>query len=70
MKKLIITMGCLTTIVLMSSCIADSVESSNDETLKTQNQVTLPTNQSAIDGLNAPTPSTESDIDGVNPPRP
>lgn len=63
-------MGCLTTIVLMSSCTADSIESSNDETLKTQNQVTLPTNQSTIDGLNAPTPSTESDIDGVNPPRP
>jgi ABC-type oligopeptide transport system substrate-binding subunit len=70
MRKLVIAIGCLTTILLMSSCTADSVESSNNETLKTQNQVTSPANQSAIDGVNPPRPSTESAIDGVNPPRP
>jgi hypothetical protein len=56
MKKLLIAMGCLTAIVLMSSCTADSVENSNNETLKTQNQVTSPANQSAIDGVNPPRP--------------
>lgn len=70
MKKLVIAISCLTAIVLMSSCTADSVESSNNETLKTQNQITPPANKSAIDGVNPPRPSTESDIDGVNPPRP
>ncbi|HEU4790687.1 MAG TPA: hypothetical protein VFS71_13460 [Flavobacterium sp.] len=73
MKKLVIVIGCLSAIVLMSSCTADSIESSNNETLKTQNQITLPANQSAIDGVNPPRPlliESDSDIDGVNPPRP
>ncbi|MBW4359331.1 hypothetical protein [Flavobacterium taihuense] len=56
MKKLIIAIGCFTAIVLMSSCTADPVESSNNETLKTKNQVILPANQSAIDGVDPPRP--------------
>ncbi|MFV5700202.1 hypothetical protein ACM55H_17730 [Flavobacterium sp. ZT3R17] len=56
MKKLLIAMGCVAAIVLMSSCTADSVENSNNEILKTQNQVTSPANQSAIDGVNPPRP--------------
>lgn len=39
MKKLVIAIGCLTAIVLMSSCTADSVESFNNKTLKNQNQI-------------------------------
>lgn len=39
MKKLVIAMGCLTSVVLMSSCTADSVESSDNETLKNLNQI-------------------------------
>lgn len=56
MKKLLMAMGCVAAIVLMSSCTTDSIESSNNETLKIQNQVTSPANQSAIDGVNPPRP--------------
>lgn len=56
MKKLVIAISCLTSIVLMSSCTADSVENSNNETLKTQNQVTSPVNPSAIDDPIPPRP--------------
>nr|WP_314897229.1 hypothetical protein [uncultured Flavobacterium sp.] len=56
MKKLVFAMGCVAAVILMSSCTTDSVESSNNETLKTQNQVASPANQSAIDGVNPPRP--------------
>lgn len=69
MKKLVIKIGCLTAIVLMSSCTADSIENPNNETLKSVNQFSSPANQSAID-VNPPLPSTEAPIDDVNPPRP
>lgn len=56
MKKLVIAIGCLMTIVLMSSCTADSVESSNDKTLKNQNKFNSSANHSTIDGVNPPRP--------------
>lgn len=56
MKKLVIAISCLTAIVLMSSCTADSVESSNNETLKNQNQIPSTANPSAIDDPIPPRP--------------
>lgn len=44
MKKLITTFGCLTAIILMSSCTADSVEGPNTEALNKETKVTPPTN--------------------------
>lgn len=44
MKKLIIAIGCLTAVILMSSCTLDSVDNSNNENLRNLNQIsTLPT---------------------------
>jgi hypothetical protein len=44
MKKLITTFGCLTAIILMSSCTADSVEGPNTEALNKETKVTPPAN--------------------------
>ncbi|WP_337965408.1 hypothetical protein [uncultured Flavobacterium sp.] len=39
MKKLITTFGCLTAIILMTSCTADSVEGPNTEALKKETKL-------------------------------
>jgi|GEM_PF-6545648 len=59
MKKLITTFGCLTAIILMSSCTADSVEGPNTEALQKETKISPPTNTS--------TPNTSSKAaDGVD----
>lgn len=70
MKKSVIKIGCLMAIVLMSSCTAESIENSNNETLKNLNLFTSVANQAAIDDLTPPLPITDVPIDDVNPPRP
>ncbi len=41
MKKLLLTMGCITAVILMSSCTADSVEDIKNENSTNSNQIPI-----------------------------
>lgn len=52
MKKLLIAMGCISAIIFMSSCTADSLEYVEKENLNNYNQISV----SAIDEVTPPPP--------------
>jgi hypothetical protein len=60
MKKLLIVMGCITAIILMSSCTTDSVEDIEKENSNNSNQISVSATGDTIPGVTIET------LDGVD----
>jgi len=56
MKKLVLTMGCIATILLTSSCTADSPVETQNEKLTIPAKVSDPRTDISADGIDNPTP--------------
>ncbi|TDE52710.1 hypothetical protein [Flavobacterium sp. GT3P67] len=59
MKKLLIAMGCISAIILMSSCTTDSLESDKKENSNNYNKISV----SATDEIASPPPPLIDDRD-------
>lgn len=71
MKKLLFAIGCFATILLTSSCTADSPVETKNENLTTPSKIKVPETGLSAEGIDDPIPpKTNATTDGIDDPVP